>query len=147
MFAIQRLAMTVGLAGLIPFLAGALGVWLIPEYRPLIENLFYLYAAGILAFMAGVYWPISLQLGDRTYPLSPPTALGLSQGFFLVAGITLLLPDFWRSLIFPVAYVALYLVDAHLLASYWPSWYRHMRALLTLVTVLCQLAVAILVLG
>lgn len=146
MFSVQRLALAVGLAGLVPFIAGALGVWLMPDYRLVIENLFYLYSAGILAFMAGVYWPISLQLEERTYPLSPPTALGLSQGFFLVAGIALLLPELWRSLIYPVAYVALYLVDAHLLACYWPSWYRRLRAVLTVVSVLCQVAVAALAL-
>lgn len=141
MFVIRRLAMAVGLAGLIPFVAGALSIWLITGHQPMIERLFYLYCAGILAFMAGIYWPISLQLNNCTYPISPPMALALSQGFFLVGGMVFLLPSLSRAMIYPLAYVLLYLVDLKLMPGYWPRWYLRMRGLLTLVAVLAQLVV------
>ncbi|MDY6797546.1 MAG: DUF3429 family protein [Pseudomonadota bacterium] len=71
MIAVSRLAFLSGLAGLLPFLAGVAGLLLTPGHSALITAWFYLYSAGILAFMGGVYWPLSLQLENRCYPLSP----------------------------------------------------------------------------
>lgn len=143
MILIQRLAMWVGVAGLVPFVIGALLVGLWGSHREFMLDLFYLYCAGILAFMAGVYWPISLQLGARSYPLSPVTALFLSQGFFVVAGVALLLPTAWTSLVFPLAYVLLFWVDYRAIGPFWPDWYLRLRGGLTAVAVLCQTTVAL----
>ncbi|WP_097459840.1 DUF3429 domain-containing protein [Mangrovitalea sediminis] len=138
MLATQRLAVAVGLAGLIPFLAGPPALLLWPECTQIVP-LFYLYAAGILAFMAGIYWAISMQVEDRAYPISPLVSLLLSQGFFIVAGLGLLAPQSMRTGVFPLAYIALYIVDHRLLDSYWPHWYLRLRGGLTLVAVLCLL--------
>lgn len=142
MFSVSRLAILVGLAGLLPFLAGIIGLLLMPERSALITAWFYLYSAGILAFMGGVYWPISMQLENRCYPLSPLVTLLLSQAFFLSAAAGILLDRPYQSLIFIIAFTGLYLVDARLMKSYWPDWYLRLRGWLTLIVLACQVAVA-----
>lgn len=141
MIAVKRLAILVGLAGLIPFLIGAFGLFLVPDHSDWLIKWFYIYSAGILAFMSGVYWPVAMQLENRCYPLSPMVTLVISQVLFLSGGLTLLLPLGWRAAIYPVLYIALCLIDVRWLYNYWPQWYRQLRLLLTAVVVICQLMV------
>ncbi|QSP95693.1 DUF3429 domain-containing protein [Marinobacter salinisoli] len=143
MIAVSRLAVMVGLAGLIPFLSAVLALYLMPQSRELVLHWFYLYSAGILAFMAGVYWPIAMQLGDRSYPQSPVVTMVLSQVFFLVAGLGLIPPVGVQIFIYTAAFVALYVVDVKWMRIYWPGWYLKLRLLLTAVVVLCQIVVGI----
>ncbi|KXS51226.1 DUF3429 domain-containing protein [Marinobacter persicus] len=140
MIVIARLAILVGLAGLLPFLAGAAGLFLMPSKSVAILAWFYIYSAGILAFMAGVYWPIALQLENRTYPQSPMVCMLLSQAFFITAGIGLLLQTSHQIALYTVAYLLLYWVDARWMRHYWPSWYLKLRLGLTLTVVVCQIA-------
>lgn len=142
MISVARLAIVVGLAGLIPFLVGAIGLLVWPDVSSWLISWFYLYSAGILAFMAGVYWPVAMQLENRCYPLSPIATLVTSQALFLTAGLLLLLPVGWQAVLYPVAYAALCLIDLRWLFDYWPVWYRRLRASLTVVVILCQLVVA-----
>ncbi|MAA65413.1 MAG: aspartate kinase [Alteromonadaceae bacterium] len=143
MIAVARLATAIGLAGLIPFILGALSVLLFPEAEALCIELFYTYSAGVLAFMAGVYWPIALQLEDRCFPLSPVVTLIISQLFFVTAGLSLLLPLAGQMVVYPLAYIALYIVDARWMRIYWPDWYRKLRLVLTVVACVCLVTVAI----
>ena len=142
MISVERLAILVGVAGLIPLLAGVIGLLLMPEHAGWLISWFHIYSAGILAFMAGVYWPVAMQLENRCYPLSPVVTLVISQVIFLVGGLALLLPLEWRAPVYPVAYIALCLIDVRWLYNYWPLWYRRLRVWLTAVVVLCQMAVA-----
>ncbi|WP_227662809.1 DUF3429 domain-containing protein [Marinobacter daqiaonensis] len=137
----ERLAIFVGLAGLLPFLAGAIGLFVMPDHADWLVRWFYIYSAGILAFMSGIYWPVAMQLENRCYPLSPIVTLAISQVLFLVGGLALLLPLEWRTLVYPVAYLALCLIDVRWLYNYWPRWYRRLRMTLTLIVVLCQTVV------
>lgn len=139
MIMIARLAILVGLAGLVPFIAGAAGLFLMPSMSVAILAWFYIYSAGILAFMAGVYWPIALQLENRTYPQSPMVCMLLSQAFFITAGIGLLLQTSHQIVLYTVAYLLLYGVDARWMRHYWPSWYLKLRLGLTLTVVVCQI--------
>ncbi|MFL1404886.1 DUF3429 domain-containing protein [Marinobacter sp. M1N3S26] len=141
MIAVKRLAILVGLTGLIPFLIGAFGLFLVPAYSDWLMKWFYIYSAGILAFMSGVYWPVAMQLENRCYPLSPMVTLMISQVLFLTGSLTLLLPLGWRAIIYPLLYIALCLIDVRWLYNYWPQWYRQLRLLLTAVVVICQLMV------
>lgn len=141
MISVARLAVLVGIAGLIPFIAGTAGLFLMPGNSVAIVAYFYLYSAGILAFMAGIYWPIAMQLENRCYPLSPLVTMLLSQAFFVTAGIGLLLPTAAQVVVYTLAYAALYLVDARWMKVYWPSWYRRMRLMLTTVVLVCQVTV------
>lgn len=141
MIAVARLAMAVGILGLLPFIAAVLLLFLVPAHSVAIIGWFYLYSAGILAFMGGVYWPIALQLENRCYPLSPQVTMLLSQVFFLAAGLGLLLTTAWQIVLYSTAYLALYLVDARWMNAYWPAWYLRLRLVLTAVVVTCQIAV------
>lgn len=141
MIAVKRLAILVGLAGLIPFLVGAVGLFLMPANDAWLIKWFYIYSAGILAFMSGVYWPVAMQLEDRCYPLSPVVTLVISQVLFLTGGLALLLPLALRAMVYPILYLALCLIDVRWLYNYWPEWYRHLRIVLTSVVITCQLLV------
>lgn len=140
MIAVARLAIVVGLAGLIPFLAAIICLLATDYENTLILHYFYLYSAGILAFMAGIYWPLAMQLDDRCYPLSPLVTVLLSQVFFVSAGIGLLLPAAGQVVVYTLAYLGLYIVDARWMRVYWPDWYLRLRMGLTSVVVLCQIA-------
>lgn len=142
MISVSRLAVLVGIAGLVPFLAGIFGLFLVPQHSVALLGYFYLYSAGILAFMAGVYWPIAMQLDNCSYPLSPLITMLLSQVFFVSAGIGLLLPVTGQIVLYTVAYLGLYLVDARWMRIYWPQWYLRLRLLLTSVVLVCQVIAA-----
>ncbi|PHQ24811.1 aspartate kinase [Marinobacter guineae] len=142
MIAVARLAIMVGIAGLIPFMAMITGLFFMPQHSIALISYFYLYSAGILAFMAGVYWPIAMQLDNCCYPVSPLVTMLLSQVFFVAAGIGLLLPTSGQILLYTIAYLALYLVDARWMRVYWPAWYLRLRLVLTSVVVACQLSAA-----
>ena len=142
MIAVARLAILVGIAGLIPFIGLLAGLFLLPQYSVALLGYFYLYSAGIPAFMAGVYWPIAMQLDNCSYPLSPIVTMLLSQVFFVSAGLGLLLPVTGQIVLYSIAYLALYMVDARWMKVYWPAWYLRLRLLLTSVVVVCQLTAA-----
>lgn len=141
MISVARLAVLVGLAGLIPFIACIVALLMMPQHSVALLGYFYLYSAGILAFMAGVYWPIAMQLDNRCYPLSPLVTMLLSQVFFVAAGVGLLLATPAQILLYTLAYVGLYVVDSRWMRVYWPAWYLRLRLILTLVAVACQLVV------
>jgi len=141
--AVARLAILVGLAGLLPFIAGVAGLFLMPSRSVAILAWFYIYSAGILAFMGGIYWTIALQLEDRIYPQSPLVCMLLSQVFFVAAGVGLLLQTPHKIVIYTVAYLALYLVDARWMRHYWPGWYLKLRLGLTLTVLTCQIGAGV----
>lgn len=143
MIAVARLAIVVGIAGLLPFLAAILGLFTMPAQSVLIISYFYLYSAGILAFMAGIYWPLAMQLENRCYPISPLVTMLLSQVFFITAGIGLLLPIAAQIVVYTAAYMALYVVDARWMKGYWPDWYLRLRLALTAVVLVCQVAAGV----
>jgi len=138
---VARLAFLVGLGGLIPFIACVAALFAMPQHSVSVLGYFYLYSAGILAFMAGVYWPIAMQLENRCYPLSPLVTVLLSQVFFITAGVGLLLNTQAQIVLYTLAYLSLYAVDARWMKVYWPAWYLRLRLVLTLVAVACQLTV------
>ncbi|AOY89294.1 aspartate kinase [Marinobacter salinus] len=141
MISVARLAILVGIAGLIPFLAGVAGLFMMPEHSVTILRWFYLYSAGILAFMAGIYWPIAMQLDNCCYPQSPLVTMLLSQTFFVTAGIGLLLSTPAQIFLYTVAYIGLYITDAKWMRIYWPAWYLKMRLVLTSVVMACQISI------
>lgn len=140
MIAVARLAILVGIAGLIPFIAAIISLATMQQDTQLILHYFYVYSAGILAFMAGIYWPLAMQLDNRCYPLSPLMTMLLSQLFFVSAGVGLLLPAAGQVVLYTLAYVGLYIVDARWMRVYWPEWYLKLRLGLTSVVFLCQIA-------
>lgn len=143
MLSVQRLVIACGLGGMVPFIAAVLAIYLWPAGADMAHRLFFLYSAGILAFMAGVYWPIGMQLEDRAYPISPVNALLLSQFFFISAGFTILVPHSLAVIVYPLLFLLLYLTDRRVMSRYWPDWYQTLRLALTVLVIACQMAVAL----
>ncbi|MDX8350324.1 DUF3429 domain-containing protein [Cognatiyoonia sp. IB215446] len=141
MNAIPRSALILGLAGLLPFLWGALTVlrpdvaqWgnenIGPRFIGPYVQLFY--GAIILSFMSGVLWGFATKATGRTatagYVLSVIPALWaffMTGGGPTTAGVNLI-----------VGFLALLLLDWH----FWklelaPPWWMHLRILLTAIVV------------
>lgn len=145
MIAVARLAVFVGIAGLIPFVAAIIALLVMQHNTDVVLQYFYVYSAGILAFMAGIYWPLAMQLDNRCYPLSPLMTMLLSQLFFVSAGIGILLPAAGQAILYTLAYLGLYIVDAKWMRAYWPDWYLRLRLGLTAVTAVCQVIAGLII--
>ncbi len=90
---IPRLAVWLGLAGLLPFLAAALGAWFGPaEWRGAALPALAAYGAVILGFLGAVHWGFALQ-APRDAATAPRLVLGVLPA--LVAWVALLLPAAW----------------------------------------------------
>lgn len=123
----ERLASGLGYAGLLPFAAGAVGVWVFRGYpQALAQQGFLVYSLAILCFLAGTLW--------GSAPQSPvadaPPRLLVSNGVVLFAVLGFLTAQ-------PVV-AALLLLVGHL-AQLWyelnttaVGWYRRLRRRLTL---------------
>lgn len=142
-------ALILGLAGLIPFVWGAvtviwpeLALWggaaLGPRFVGPYVQLFY--GAVILSFMSGVLWGFATRASGTVaatgYALSVIPALWV---FFMTGGGAV---SAATNLMF--GFVALLAIDRH----FWklglaPPWWMHLRVLLTAVVLLCLLPVVL----
>ncbi|SEK44094.1 Protein of unknown function [Roseovarius nanhaiticus] len=143
MTAIPRSALILGLAGLIPFIWGALtvlnpelGAWTIRAIGPRFAGPYVMlfYGAIILSFMSGVLWGFSTRLegaqATTGYALSVIPALWAffttgggpsSAGISLMAGFTGLLALDWLFWRYGAA----------------PGWWMQLRVLLTAIVLTC----------
>ncbi len=139
---IPRSALILGLAGLVPFLWGALtvmtpsiAIWgqstLGGRFIGPYVQLFY--GAIILAFMSGVLWGFATkasgQMATASYVLSVIPAL---WAFFMTGG-----GPTTAAINLSVGFLGLLLLDWH----FWrlglaPPWWMHLRALLTTIVIL-----------
>lgn len=147
MTAIPRTALILGLAGLIPFLWGALTV-LMPSLgqwglmtlggRFVGPYIGLQYGTIILAFMSGALWGFATKATGRiataSYILSVIPAL---WAFFMVGG-----GPTTAAVNLIAGFLALLLLDWH----FWrlglaPAWWMHLRGLLTVIVILSLLPV------
>jgi hypothetical protein len=145
MNAIPRSALILGLAGLLPFLWGALTVLSAPVQQWALDALGgrfvgpfvqLSYGAIILSFMSGVLWGFATKATGRVatagYVLSVIPAL---WAFFMVGG-----GPTTAAMNLITGFLGLLLLDWH----FWrlglaPSWWMHLRVLLTGIVVLSYL--------
>jgi hypothetical protein len=129
----RRLVSTLGYAGLIPFIGGAIGVWLFRDYlHAFAQQGFLLYSLAILCFLGGTLWGSAPQVavGERT-----PRIL-ISNGVVLFAVFAYLTAQ-------PLL-AALLLLLGHLTQLWYErstlpaDWYRRLRTRLTLVAGGCH---------
>ncbi len=100
-------ALRLGPAGLLPFVLGALLVWLVrPDVQPYATAALSGYAAVIVSFLGGVHWGFAMRQPD------PPAAL-LGWGVLpsLVAWVAVVMPPHAGLVVHGAMLVACYLVD------------------------------------
>lgn len=137
------LARLLGYCGLLPFVSGALCVWLAPQaMQQLIMTALLNYTAIILAFMGAIHWGLAMAVGTDGRE-DAPLQLGLSVIPALVGwtAVSFGLPATLALPVLLLAFVGLYLADLRAIAlGLAPPWYRALRRPLTLVVVLSLLA-------
>lgn len=133
-----RLAILLGYAGLVPFVSGALGIWVIPMgWRAFVLEALLDYAVVILAFMGAIHWGLAMRAdaSDERAQMQ----LGLSVippllGWLAIAGGM----PMWLTLpICLAAFLGLYLADVRATKlGLAPRWYPGLRAPLTVIVAL-----------
>ncbi|MEH6566333.1 MAG: DUF3429 domain-containing protein [Halopseudomonas sp.] len=141
-----KLALGLGLVGLIPFVSGALGLWVTPEaWRERVLEELLAYAAIVLAFMGAIHWGLAMRADAESG--KAPIQLALSVVPPLLGWVGLSLPINLALPIFFIAFAILYFADLwavnHGLA---PVWYPALRKPLSILVVL-SLVVAWLAVG
>lgn len=135
------LAVALGYLGLLPFIGGALSIWVLPlGWRVFVLSALLDYSAVILAFMGAIHWGLAMRAEDSD-PRAPlqlglsviPPLLGwlaIASGMPLLLALPLML----------VGFVGLYLADLHAVRlGLAPQWYPALRMPLTAIVVLCLL--------
>ncbi|MEO0438697.1 MAG: DUF3429 domain-containing protein [Pseudomonadota bacterium] len=134
----MRLMQLLGAAGLIPFLATAVGVWVFDDLlHALSQRAFLIYSAAILCFLAGTLWGATL----------PQPKIGEGATILVSNGVVLFVV--FAFLTAQPLLAALLLMLGHL-AQLWYErqslvrdlWYRQLRTRLTLIAVLCHIIFA-----
>ena len=132
-------ARLLGLAGLIPFVAGAAALWVVGADLELrATRVLNGYAATIVSFLGGIHWGLAARRGG---PADPLLWWGVTPS--LVAWAALLLPGGAGLVLQAAALVACYAVDARVYPREGLSGWLPLRRLLTLVATLSCAAGAV----
>ncbi len=136
-----QLAWLLGLAGLIPFISGALGIWVTPPgWRPLVLEALLDYAALILAFMGAIHWGLAMR--GESGELRAQLQLGLSVIPPLLGWLAIAfgLPALLTIPLLLLSFLVLYLADLRAMSlGLAPAWYGRLRLPLTLIVSLSLL--------
>lgn len=123
-----------GFAGLIPFVAAAALAAMEIDNAELFRRIGEVYAFGIICFLTGSWWGMSLKRENGK-------ALLLSNLYFLAAFFIFLFAAEWWSLAAAILLMSLFFAEYS--GSLFPdlgAYYRKLRALLTLVASVSMLA-------
>ena len=129
-----KLAMLLGYAGLVPFVSGALGIWVTPEgWRVVVLAALLDYAAVILAFMGAIHWGLAMRAENAGEPAQIQPLLGwlaISGGMPSSLALPLCL----------LAFGGLYAADLRAVKlGLAPQWYPSLRRPLTIIVCLSLL--------
>jgi hypothetical protein len=125
-----------GIAGLLPFVAGAVGLWLLPpDWAGLAALALLTYAAVIVSFLGGIHWGLAMPLIQTRRGL---LIWGVLPSLLAWAG--LLLNSVWGLLLMAASLLLCYIVDCKIYRSLRLGGWLSLRALLTFVAVLACLA-------
>lgn len=126
-----------GYGGLLPFLGGAIGIWLPVSWAPVAAFGFMGYSAAILSFLGGLQWGIALQ--PETGRLRERLIVGVLP--VLVAAISLPIGVRWGAPILLLGFVLLLVWECLRNRTSMPAWYLPMRIRLTVIVAACHVAV------
>jgi hypothetical protein len=128
-------AAVLGLAGVIPFAAGAIGSVYAGALGAFATTALLAYGAVILSFLGGIHWGLAIDRSDPSY-----THLGLGVLPSLVGWVALLIGGTWGLLLLAVAFMAVLVLDLQLTKEgVAPGWFPQLRLVLTNAVVLCLL--------
>jgi len=129
-------AWALGIAGLLPFVLGAVGLWsLPPEWVGFAALALLTYAAVIVSFLGGIHWGLAMPLAQTRRGL---LIWGVLPSLLAWAG--LLLNSAWGLLLMAASLLLCYIVDCKVYRSLRLDSWLSLRALLTFVAVLSCLA-------
>jgi len=129
-------AWALGIAGLLPFVASAAGLWLLPpDWAGFAALALLTYAAVIVSFLGGIHWGLAMPLAQTRRGL---LIWGVLPSLLAWAG--LLLNSVWGLLLMAASLLLCYIVDCQVYRSLRLGNWLGLRALLTFVAVLSCLA-------
>ncbi len=151
---VPRPAFWLGLAGLIPFAAGAVAVWALPRaWDDFAQFILMAYAACILSFMGAVHWGLAMAgtgvggpgpAGGDSHAGMTWTRTGGSVVPPLLGWLSLLMAPLPGLILLLAGFVGLYWADVQAIRlGQAPTWYLPLRRLLTAGVVLCLGAAAL----
>lgn len=140
---VPPMALILGLAGLLPFILGGLGVWLtvLGDLRFALPLISVAYAALIASFLGGVRWGAAMQNAD-TGKLPRYLVMAITPSLVALVGFMLPLPQAF--ILFITLFVAQAVVDLTAVESGdLVGWYAPLRLLLTAIACLAMLSLFI----
>ena len=127
-------ALTLGLAGLIPFVSVPLYIAMTGTFSASLAFAQAAYGASILSFLGGVRWGFSVAESSSSSTSVTWRDLGYSVTPSLIAWGSLLLPPYLCTM--PVAFGLLFTAYSDVVMGGYPTWFKGLRLLLTFVAVL-----------
>jgi hypothetical protein len=126
--------LVLGVAGLIPFIAGAVALWRLPApYEPYLLQWLLGYAMVILAFVGALHWGVAMQ-ADRSTRASTWIAAVWSVIPALVAWLALAFETVVALRVLAGMFLLQLAMDRWLTRNFvTPPWYLRLRIVLTLV--------------
>lgn len=126
-------ALRLGYAGLIPFVAGALLVWLVrPEAHPYVTLGLSAYAALIVCFLGGIHWGLAMRM-----PAPPQSLFVWGVLPSAPAWAAVMMPPNAGLVIHAVMLIVCYLVDRHVYPQHGLAAWLTLRFRLSAVAALC----------
>ncbi|MFZ5521434.1 MAG: DUF3429 domain-containing protein [Pseudomonadota bacterium] len=108
-------AMRLGYLGLVPFVLGAVLVWLVrPDAHPYVVDGLAKYAAVIVSFLAGIHWGLAMRGGAAK--MDKRFSWGVVPS--LVAWVGVVMPAYAGLVVQGVTLIVCYLVDRR----HYPAW-------------------------
>ncbi len=149
MRSLPMIAIVLGLAGLIPFVAASFGaVWLQGDWATRSLLALQAYAAVILAFLGGVHWGIGLETGVGQTVRAQRARFGLGVLPSLIGWAGLLITFVGLPLVglgvMAAGFIALTIAEARATQSgLLPGSYMALRWVLSIIVILCLVSVLI----
>lgn len=126
-------ARQLGYAGLVPFVGGALLVWLVREdAHPYVVLALSAYAATIVSFLGGIHWGLAMRVGHAA-----PTTLAWGVTPSLVAWTAVMMPPDAGLVIHGAMLLVCYAVDRRLYPLQGVAHWLTLRFRLSAVAALC----------
>lgn len=128
------IALGLGALAVVPFVGGAVLVWVDTAWHPTIAQALSAYAAVVIAFIGALHWGLA-------FPQAAPAPRLFVWGVVpsLVAWIAVLLPPRFGLVVHAVTLVACYLVDRATYPAEQAAAWLPLRLRLTVVATLCCL--------